>query len=105
MAEARLQQLAGLAHRPLQLPGFGAAGEQAPLALEPVEIARQLAAAVPAQVFVQPRIQPGALPGVEAQVVVQLPGDQPVEVAIDQLHAAAGRQHQQREQQAERPGG
>ncbi|MCY1437545.1 hypothetical protein D9M71_537110 [compost metagenome] len=58
-------------------------------AVQPVEIAGQLGGAVPAQVFLQALIQPDFLLAVHVQVVAERPGDDHIEIAVGQAHAAA----------------
>ncbi len=63
--------------------------------LQPFEIDRQLATAVPGLMLAQLCLETRLLGAVHVQVVVQRPGNQDVQVAVGEVDAAAGTQQQQ----------
>ncbi len=72
--------------------------------VEPLDVARQLGAAVPVEVALEALGQQAALRAIEVEVTVQRPGHQEVEVAIGQLDpVAAGQYRYQQRRQQPRP--
>lgn len=63
-----------------------------------VQVARQLRAAVPAQVFLEALVEPGFLLAIHFQVVIERPGNDHIEVAVSQADPIAGGQHQTQQQ-------
>ncbi|MNT44498.1 hypothetical protein D3C72_1810270 [compost metagenome] len=95
-----------------RLPSFNGSGLQSGIGdlvgrdhglqtVQPVQVARQLSGAVPAQVLLQPFVQPAFLLAVHVQVIAERPGNDHVEVAVSQAHATASAE---RESDGERNG-